>query len=76
MMPKAAFQFGVKVGDGRKTAKGLAAGGGKRDQKMENQLHKIKDVLDKQGKEYGGAFEASAMDDVGTGGGVSKKRRI
>ncbi|KAK4370146.1 hypothetical protein RND71_009621 [Anisodus tanguticus] len=38
-MPKAAFQFGVKMQDGRKTRKQ------NRDQKLTNELHKINKIL-------------------------------
>ena len=38
-MPKAAFQFGVKMQDGRKTRKQ------KRDQKLNNELHQINKIL-------------------------------
>lgn len=77
MMPKAAFQFGVKMGDGRKTGKGLAAAvANRKEQKLDTELHKIRDVLDKKGKDYGAAFDAPLLSDVGSGGGPSKKRRI
>ncbi len=42
--PKAAFQFGVKMSEGRKTHKDL---GKNRDQKLSNQLGKIKNILEK-----------------------------
>lgn len=38
-MPKAAFQFGVKMQDGRKTRKQ------NKDQKLNNDLHKINKIL-------------------------------
>lgn len=38
-MPKAAFQFGVKMQDGRKTRKQ------NKDQKLNNELHKINKIL-------------------------------
>ena len=38
-MPKAAFQFGVKMQDGRKTRKQ------NKDQKLTNELHKINKIL-------------------------------
>lgn len=37
-MPKAAFQFGVKMQDGRKTRKN-------KEQKLNNDLHKINKIL-------------------------------
>jgi IK cytokine len=48
-MPKAAFQFGVKMQDGRKTRKQ------NKDQKLSNDLHKINKILArKQGDKDGG----------------------
>lgn len=41
-MPKAAFQFGVKMQDGRKTRKQ------NKDQKLTNDLHKINQILTKK----------------------------
>lgn len=41
-MPKAAFQFGVKMQDGRKTRKQ------NKDQKLTNELHKINKILAKK----------------------------
>ena len=41
-MPKAAFQFGVKMQDGRKTRKQ------NKDQKINNELHKINKILAKK----------------------------
>lgn len=38
-MPKAAFQFGVKMQDGRKTRKQ------NKDQKLNNELHQINKIL-------------------------------
>ncbi|KAM6583678.1 hypothetical protein CsatB_010680 [Cannabis sativa] len=51
-MPKAAFQFGVKMQDGRKTRKQ------NKDQKLTNELHKINKILarkknDKEGDDGG-----------------------
>ena len=42
--PKAAFQFGVKMSEGRKAHKDL---GKSRDQKISNQMGKIKNILEK-----------------------------
>ncbi|KAL7136932.1 hypothetical protein ABFS83_10G062400 [Erythranthe nasuta] len=47
-MPKAAFQFGVKMQDGRKTRKQ------NRDQKITNDLHKINKILARKKAENGG----------------------
>lgn len=41
-MPKAAFQFGVKMQDGRKTRKQ------NKDQKLNNELHQINKILAKK----------------------------
>lgn len=46
-MPKAAFQFGVKMQDGRKTRKQ------NRDQKLTNDLHKINKILARKKGETG-----------------------
>lgn len=46
-MPKAAFQFGVKMQDGRKTRKQ------NRDQKLTNDLHKINKLLARKKAEMG-----------------------
>ncbi|CAA3009434.1 suppressor of mec-8 and unc-52 homolog 2 [Olea europaea subsp. europaea] len=55
-MPKAAFQFGVKMQDGRKTRKQ------NREQKLSNDLHKINQILAKK-KEKGDKFDDSRMYD-------------
>ena len=46
-MPKAAFQFGVKMQDGRKTRKQ------NKDQKLTNELHKINKILARKKEENG-----------------------
>ncbi|CAM6089290.1 unnamed protein product [Calypogeia fissa] len=59
-MPKAAFQFGVKMQDGRKTRKQ------NKEQKLNNELHKINQILDKKKKDKtggGGGYD----DDRGNG---------
>uniref|UniRef100_A0A0E0MCE5 RED-like N-terminal domain-containing protein n=1 Tax=Oryza punctata TaxID=4537 RepID=A0A0E0MCE5_ORYPU len=66
-MPKAAFQFGVKMQDGRKTRKQ------NKDQKLTNDLHKINKILarkkgDKDGGDDGGHYD----DDLPSG----KKQRV
>ncbi|KAG6551798.1 hypothetical protein Mapa_006615 [Marchantia paleacea] len=63
-MPKAAFQFGVKMQDGRKTRKQ------NKDQKLNNELHKINQILDRKKKDKtggGGSFEddRGSVDDDG-----------
>lgn len=50
-MPKAAFQFGVKMQDGRKTRKQ------NKDQKLNNELHKINKILDRKKKEKTDAYD-------------------
>lgn len=50
-MPKAAFQFGVKMQDGRKTRKQ------NRDQKLTNDLHKINKILARKKTEKGEGYE-------------------
>ncbi|XP_047084983.1 suppressor of mec-8 and unc-52 protein homolog 2-like [Lolium rigidum] len=63
-MPKAAFQFGVKMQDGRKTRKQ------NKDQKLSNDLHKINKILArKKGDKDGG--EGHYDDDMPSG----KKQR-
>ena len=72
MMPKAAFQFGVKMSDGRKGHKQL---GKVVEQKEQKQLKKIQGMLSKdQGGKYAKAFAEPA--DQGTGAAFSKRRRI
>eukprot|EP00262_Sarcandra_glabra_P018692 TRINITY_DN679_c1_g1_i1.p1 TRINITY_DN679_c1_g1~~TRINITY_DN679_c1_g1_i1.p1 ORF type:complete len:569 (+),score=147.65 TRINITY_DN679_c1_g1_i1:313-2019(+) len=50
-MPKAAFQFGVKMQDGRKTRKQ------NKDQKITNELHKINKILARKKSEKGDGHE-------------------
>lgn len=52
-MPKAAFQFGVKMQDGRKTRKQ------NKDQKITNELHKINKILAKKKMQKGEANDDS-----------------
>lgn len=52
-MPKAAYQFGVKMGDGRKSHKGLEKA---RDQKLDTQLNKIEKLLTDKGHDHHDAF--------------------
>lgn len=69
-MPKAAFQFGVKMQDGRKTRKQ------NKDQKLTNDLHKITQILSRKKTEKDnndGAAAAAAYDDDSRPG---KKVRI
>ncbi|KAH7405094.1 hypothetical protein KP509_15G055900 [Ceratopteris richardii] len=53
-MPKAAFQFGVKMQDGRKTRKQ------NKDQKLNNELHKINQIIDRKKKEKPGGYDDSS----------------
>ena len=71
MMPKAAYQFGVKAGDGRKMGNKL---GKARDNKINTQLNKIQSMLEKDsGDKYKAAFSAP---EAAESSKVSKKRRI
>ncbi|KAF8388682.1 hypothetical protein HHK36_025362 [Tetracentron sinense] len=67
-MPKAAFQFGVKMQDGRKTRKQ------NKDQKITNELHKINKILARKKMERGEIHDDDGQydDDVQPG----KKLRI
>ncbi|KAL0338840.1 UNVERIFIED_CONTAM: Suppressor of mec-8 and unc-52 protein2 [Sesamum angustifolium] len=56
-MPKAAFQFGVKMQDGRKTRKQ------NREQKLTNDLHKINKILARKKAENGEKNDDSRMHD-------------
>lgn len=56
-MPKAAFQFGVKMQDGRKTRKQ------NKDQKLNNELHKINKILSRKKMEKEGNDEGGHYDD-------------
>jgi IK cytokine len=51
-MPKAAFQFGVKVADGRKGVKEMK----KEESKLNSQLGKIERLLVEKGHDHGTAF--------------------
>lgn len=85
-LPKAAFQFGVKRSDGRKSQKDLNASGatdGKRkDQKLDTQLNKIERLLTDKGHEHTSAFAKppplvsfTPFRDDGTGDGPAPKRK-
>lgn len=67
-MPKAAFQFGVKMQDGRKTRKQ------NREQKLTNDLHKINKILARKKSESGEKNEDSRSHDDDSHPG--KKLRI
>ena len=71
--PKAAFQLGVKVSDGRKGHKEL--GNKAKEQKFNNQLNQIQRKLEKDGGDYSVAF-TPAMQTESTPSGAAKKRRI
>ena len=76
MMPKAAFQFGVKMSDGRKGHKQL---GKAVEQKEQKQLRQIESMLkSKHGEDYSKAFSETkqAPREEGIRAGASKKRRI
>ena len=75
MMPKAAFQFGVKMSDGRKAHNKL---GKQVEQKEQQQLKKIRSMFNENhGEKYKKAFEDDESMQ-GNGGGKSnpKRRRI
>lgn len=56
-LPKAAFQFGVKKSDGRKSTKNMSKGDG-REHKLANQLNQIRTLIkDKTGGKHDNAFE-------------------
>lgn len=65
-MPKAAFQFGVKMQDGRKTRKQ------NKDQKLTNELHKINKILARKKMDKDSAEGGHYDDDVQPG----KKLRV
>ena len=69
-MPKAAFQFGVKMSDGRKAHNKL---GKHVEQKEQSQLRKIQTMFkDNHGEKYKKAFE----DDEAKASANPKRRRI
>lgn len=86
-LPKAAFQFGVKRSDGRKSQKDLNASGGsmdgkQKDQKLDTQLKKIERLLTDKGHEHTSAFAKppplvsfTPFRDDGTGDGPAPKRK-
>ncbi|KAL9234932.1 hypothetical protein vseg_009744 [Gypsophila vaccaria] len=65
-MPKAAFQFGVKMQDGRKTRKN-------KEQKLNNDLHKINKIIAKRKGEKGDVADGPDLDDAPPSG---KKHRL
>ncbi|XP_031267501.1 suppressor of mec-8 and unc-52 protein homolog 2 [Pistacia vera] len=65
-MPKAAFQFGVKMQDGRKTRKQ------NKDQKLNNELHKINKILARKKMDKDGGEGGHYDDDLQPG----KKARV
>ena len=72
MMPKAAFQFGIKAADGRKGQKALVR---HREQKESNQLNKIQSLLEKKhGSDYAGAFKEPQAEPAAKA--AAKRRRI
>ncbi|XP_074321036.1 suppressor of mec-8 and unc-52 protein homolog 2 isoform X1 [Silene latifolia] len=65
-MPKAAFQFGVKMQDGRKTKKN-------KDQKLNNDLHKINKIIAKRKGDKGESTDGPDVEDAQPSG---KKHRL
>lgn len=57
-LPKAAFQFGVKMGDGRKTRKGQKSEKNEKQQ-LDRQWQQIQSILAKR-KAAGGGYEKVA----------------
>ncbi|KAI8618835.1 RED-like protein C-terminal region-domain-containing protein [Chytriomyces sp. MP71] len=81
VMPKTAYQFGVKNADGRKSRKELSGGGGRGGHDQEKKLDKEMKQLDKMmGVKYGisltGASEGKKRGGNESGGSGSKKKRI
>lgn len=73
MMPKAAFQFGVKTSDGRRGPKQM---GKAVEQKEQKQYKQIKNLLKQNhGEQYSAAFTDNAGKQS-KDGGPSKRRRI
>ncbi|KXZ49042.1 hypothetical protein GPECTOR_23g129 [Gonium pectorale] len=74
-LPRAAFQYGVKRADGRKSHKELEKGAvveqRQRDQKLDGQLRRIEKLLQEKGHEHTEAFAKKPKDagDGGAGGG-------
>jgi len=74
-LPKAAFQFGVKKSDGRKSHRAMTKGDG-RDQKLATQLNQIRTIIkDKTGGKHDTAFEFRAAP-TESDRAVKKKRKI
>ncbi|GMH35136.1 hypothetical protein BSKO_03004 [Bryopsis sp. KO-2023] len=71
-MPKAAFQFGVKMSDGRKTHKDLESK--RKDQKLETQLNKIQKLMKEKGHDHDNAFKANESMEDATPAVRSRKR--
>eukprot|EP01024_Parvocaulis_polyphysoides_P017753 TRINITY_DN17837_c0_g1_i1.p1 TRINITY_DN17837_c0_g1~~TRINITY_DN17837_c0_g1_i1.p1 ORF type:complete len:145 (+),score=35.94 TRINITY_DN17837_c0_g1_i1:244-678(+) len=70
--PKAAFQFGQKMGDGRVNQKNLEGQSQKKqNQKMKTELSKIEGIFKEKGYGIGNAF---SEDNAGDGFGKKRKR--
>ncbi|XP_031382592.1 suppressor of mec-8 and unc-52 protein homolog 2 [Punica granatum] len=69
-MPKAAFQFGVKMQDGRKTRKQ------NKDQKLTNELHKINKILARKKAEKGEAADGGESGHFDDDAKPGKKLRV
>ncbi|EFJ46806.1 hypothetical protein VOLCADRAFT_105330 [Volvox carteri f. nagariensis] len=72
-LPRAAFQYGVKRADGRKSHKELEKGAvveqRQRDQKLDGQLRKIERLLQDKGHDHGQAFARKPKEsETGAGG--------
>ncbi|KAG2488795.1 hypothetical protein HYH03_012595 [Edaphochlamys debaryana] len=73
-LPRAAFQYGVKRADGRKShkelEKGAVAESKQQKQKLEGQLKKIERILVDKGHEHTAAFARKPKDADGMGGAM------
>eukprot|EP00898_Chlorokybus_atmophyticus_P006212 jgi/Chlat1/6592/Chrsp46S06088 len=67
-MPKAAFQFGVKMADGRKTKKNS------KDQKLNNQMNRINQLIKAKGKDRGDSGGGFGLEEIGGDGKEQRKR--
>ncbi|ORY46473.1 hypothetical protein BCR33DRAFT_715546 [Rhizoclosmatium globosum] len=81
VMPKSAFQFGVKSSDGRKNRKemqasrGAGSSSGNQDQKLDKEMKQLDKMM---GEKYGMSITKNdkKRESKGSGGGPTQKRRI
>ena len=62
-LPKAAFQYGIKMSDGRKTHSKLVEKH-RREQKLDTQLNKIEKLFKDQGRSHDAAFRSDKKTDT------------